>query len=309
MLRKSLTIINIALSLFFTAEAFVFKDPLTFNINTKTQIFKKSFQNEKKYELIQSNPHITTPYSSKLNLSSSSTTGNKGTQLTKRGDKFRRQKILDPPNKSRDGHNFKLDRFRGTISFGYTADLVTQLPMPSKNANVSNKDLINDWLSDAERIAFAIWDENLIKELKKQYYRLQLITLKFVTIELSPFVDVLMWSEKEPNNNNDIAFFLESMDFNPNVSILPGLQFNADSLGIQIDVAGELRVSSDGKGITGKIGFTTSGELPPPLRILPESALKTAASVINKQIADFAVRSFQKGAIKEFKKYLKERDV
>jgi len=222
---------------------------------------------------------------------------------TIRGDKFRREKILNPPNRSRDGNNFKMERFKGTISFGYTADLITSLPVPHSQVKTN---VIQKWLSNAERVAFAIWDEQLITEIRSQIYRLQLITLKFITIQLKPTVDVQMWTEMETDThgNEQIVFFLESMDFDPNVQILPGVKFTAESLGIQIDVAGEMRVSSDKQGLTGKIGFVTSGKLPPPLRILPEVALKSAAGVINKQIADFAVKSFEKGATKEFRKFL-----
>ena len=229
---------------------------------------------------------------------------------TTRGDKFRRQRILNPAastrTKSRDGNNFSMDRFKGLISFGYTADLVTSLTLPPNN---QNPNIIEEWISDAERVAFAIWDEKLMEEIKPQMYRLQLITLKFITISLKPHVDVLMWTETETDaqGNENLVFFIESVDFDPKVSLLPGVNFSAESLGIQIDVAGELRVSSDKKGLTGKIGFITSGKLPPPLRILPETALRSAAGVINKQIADFAVRSFQKGARNEFGKFLRKQ--
>lgn len=246
----------------------------------------------------------TRPFFSTPTVYSARSSGRKASEPsnTPKGDKFRRQRILSPPRSSMskrgDGNHFQLERFRGNISFGYTTDLITTLPVsdsPSPQSSVTR------WLSDAERVAFAIWDENLMKDLGNQMYRLQLITLQFVTIKLNPEVDVLMWTEKE--NEEDLVFLIESEDFNPNVQLLPGVKFSAESLGIQIDVAGELRVSKDGRGLTGKIGFITSGVLPPPLRILPERALSSAAGIINRQIADFAVKSFQKGAVKEYSKF------
>ena len=55
------------------------------------------------------------------------------------------------------------------------------------------------------------------------------MTLMFVTIQLSPHVDVKMYSERG-------KFNLESVAFDPNIQILPGVGVSADSLGILIDV-------------------------------------------------------------------------
>lgn len=94
------------------------------------------------------------------------------------------------------------------------------------------------------------------------------------------------------------------MGFDPNIQILPGVGVSADSLGILIDVVGELYPSKDGKGVDGKIGFVTSGELPPPMRILPEQALKGSLSTINRTITNFAISSFQKGTRTQFQHFL-----
>ena len=77
-----------------------------------------------------------------------------------------------------------------------------------------------------------------------------------------------------------------------------------DQLGIVIDVVGELYPSKDGKGVDGKIGFVTKGELPPPMRLLPEQALKSSLSTINRTITQFAISSFQKGAQAQFREFL-----
>lgn len=108
---------------------------------------------------------------------------------------------------------------------------------------------------------------------------------------------------------NDDAMKLESVSFDPNIQILPGVGVSADSLGILIDVVGELYPSADGKGVDGKIGFVSSGELPPPMRLLPEQALRSSLSTINKTIANFAISSFQKGARTKFREFLKAAEM
>jgi len=146
--------------------------------------------------------------------------------------------------------------------------------------------------------AMGIWDPDLIKEVEPNVYRLSLMTLMFVTIQLSPSVDLRMWTDEKG------SFKLESVAFNPNIQVFPGIGVSADSLGILIDVVGELYTAKDGRSVEGKIAFRTSGDLPPPMRLLPESALRTSMSTINRTITNFATSSFKKGSREQFRKFL-----
>jgi hypothetical protein len=180
---------------------------------------------------------------------------------------------------------------RGKIEFGSSNRINTYL-------DGSDEVSVRRWLSNDEQIAMSIWDPKLIKVVEPKVYRLKLMTLMFVTIQLAPHVDVKMWTDEKG------SFNLESVAFDPNIQILPGIGVSADSLGISIDVVGELMPSADGKGVDGKIGFVTSGELPPPMRLLPEQVLKSSLSTINKTIANFAISSFQDGAREKFRLFL-----
>ena len=91
-----------------------------------------------------------------------------------------RQTIL-----SRNGEHFKLDRMRGNIEFGSSSRIQTILDGADEAA-------VKRWLSDDKQIAMSIWDPKLIKEVEPKVYRLKLMTLMFVTIPLSPHVDVRM---------------------------------------------------------------------------------------------------------------------
>jgi hypothetical protein len=192
---------------------------------------------------------------------------------------------------SRDGEFFKLDRMRGKIEFGSSNRILTTL-------DGSDEASVRRWLADDEQIARSIWDPKLMKEVEPKVYRLKLMSLMFVTIQLAPHVDVKMWTDEKG------SFNLESIAFDPNIQILPGVGISADSLGITIDVVGELMPSADGKGVDGKIGFVTSGELPPPMRLLPEPVLKNSLSTINRTIANFAISSFQGGARSKFQVFM-----
>ena len=213
-----------------------------------------------------------------------------------------RDKIL-----KRSGPHFELNRFSGRVEFGSTADLVTTLD----NASLAT---ISEWLSDEKRVAMSIWDEKLTTDLGDNIYRLELMTLQFITIQLAPQVDNRMWTETETETEKDgtgtgtgasgiPVFKIQSIDFDPKIQLLPGLNIPASQLGIDIEVVGELRPSANGTGLQGKIGFVTSGNLTPPMRLLPVPALKVAANVMCKTITDFAIVSFQKGVRAKYRDF------
>ncbi|KAL3937104.1 MAG: hypothetical protein SGBAC_007712 [Bacillariaceae sp.] len=212
----------------------------------------------------------------------------------------RRKELL-----SRNGPFFQLNRFKGSVEFGSSAQLVTVLNKGSNQNKEEDLEKISEWLSDGRGLALSIWDESLMTVLNDNLYRLQTMKLQFVTIQLSPQVDMKMWTQNDSANNNMPTFSLQSVGFDPNIQLLPGVGVPASSLGIQIDVDGELKPTLDGKGVEGKISFATQGILPPPMRMLPEPALKLASNTINETIVKFAIRSFEEGASKQYQEFLR----
>jgi hypothetical protein len=198
---------------------------------------------------------------------------------------------------------------RGTVEFGSTLDLVTTLSGEPSFSQIAA------WLSDERGLALSIWDESLITELGNSVYRLQLMTLQFVTLQLSPTVDVKMWTTNVPSppnvngtsTTNIPLFSLQSVAFDPHLQLLPGVGISADMLGIDIAVVGEMRPTTNGRGVQGRISFATTGNLPPPLLLLPEAVLKGAANSISDTVAQFAVRSFQKGAIQQYRQFCRKQ--
>jgi hypothetical protein len=203
----------------------------------------------------------------------------------------RRKELL-----SRNGPYFQLERLQGAVEFGSAAKLVTQL-----EATTPNPEAINEFLSDGG-LALSIWDEELMEDLGNSVFRLQTMKLQFLTIQLAPSVDMKMWTQQDPKDGRPV-FLLHSVDFDPNIQLFPGVGVSAASLGVEIEVVGQLRPTKDGKGVTGTISFATKGILPPPMRVLPESAMRFASDTINETIVKFAVQSFQKGAILKYKEF------
>ena len=211
---------------------------------------------------------------------------------------------------SRTGPHFKLERMSGSIEFGATANLVTQLEGIVIDGNKAaaappTSESIAAWLEDERGLALSIWDPKLTKDLGNSVYRLQIMTLQFVTLMLAPWVDVQM--KTVMSEQQQPVFTLQSVSFDPNIQILPGMRINADALGIVIEVAGLLQQSADGRSVTGGIAFQTTGNLPPPMRLLPDQVLKATSDTINNTVVNFAVQSFQKGAKANFKEFLIRR--
>ena len=213
----------------------------------------------------------------------------------------RRRELL-----GRKGPHFFLDREARRIEFGATARLVTELDNDqTSDSQFSSEELISDWLRDEQSFAMSIWRPDLIERKNDNVYRLQLMTLQFVTLSLAPWVDLRMKTVDDSKGNP--VFTLQSVDFDPNVKILPGVRISAETLGITIEVAGQLRASADGKGVTGSIAFETQGNLPSAFRLIPDAALKAASDTINQTVVNFAIKSFETGATSNYKKYAKER--
>ena len=82
---------------------------------------------------------------------------------------------------NRNGEYFKLNRMNGAISFGSSSRITTTL-------DGADEASIRRWLSNDEQIANSIWDPKLIQNIEPKVYRLKLMKLMFVTIQLSPHV-------------------------------------------------------------------------------------------------------------------------
>lgn len=217
---------------------------------------------------------------------------------------------------SRNGPYFALDRSTGKIEFGATANLVTPLPVDATND--VNYCSIDDWLIQpnvSRDIVYSIWDPKLVTEIDKNTFQLQIMTLRFVTITLRPTVNVRMETIQPStaasgSNSNKPQFIVQSINFNPNLQLVPGMNFNAQSMGIVIEVVGLLQSSSSSSGssssnnnLVGTITFTTSGLLPLPLRIVPSNVLKATSNTINTTIMNVVVSNFQKSITQNYEQY------
>lgn len=206
------------------------------------------------------------------------------------------ESLLD---KNPDGDIFKLNPFSGRIEFGNAGSAAIKL-------DNGDEESITRWLKDVKQVALSIWDTDMIKELGNDVFQLDLMTLQLVTIQLKPSVDVKMWTEEidTVDGGKRTVFKLQSVGFDPNIQVLPFVGVPDDALKLEVEVAGELYVDKDGKGLSGRIGFISTGNLPPPMRMVPEPVLRAAITTINRTVSAFAILGFERGVTQNFSKYL-----
>eukprot|EP00560_Eucampia_antarctica_P009963 CAMPEP_0197828990 /NCGR_PEP_ID=MMETSP1437-20131217/5470_1 /TAXON_ID=49252 ORGANISM="Eucampia antarctica, Strain CCMP1452" /NCGR_SAMPLE_ID=MMETSP1437 /ASSEMBLY_ACC=CAM_ASM_001096 /LENGTH=241 /DNA_ID=CAMNT_0043430433 /DNA_START=187 /DNA_END=912 /DNA_ORIENTATION=+ len=222
------------------------------------------------------------------------------------GDNESEGSILD---KHEDGDIFELNKFTGKVEFGNTGSADVTL-------DEGDEESITRWLQDTKQVALSIWDKDMIRELGDNVFRLELMALQLVTIQLKPSVDVKMWTETTAVEDDDdgsdggssTVFKMQSVGFNPNIQVLPFIGLPKDALKLTIEVAGELYPAKDGKGLSGRIGFVSTGDLPPPMRIIPEPVLKAAITTINRTVSAFAIMSFQKGVTQNFRNFVRSSE-
>jgi Protein of unknown function (DUF1997) len=211
----------------------------------------------------------------------------------------RRKELLDRPRLF-----WKLDKSNGNVEFGSTITLTQQL---NDIGGTESWDNIAEWLTNSEALAVSIWDPNYITVLDKDLYRLQVMQLRFVTLSIQPTVDVIMKTDFYEGDVTKPIFTVESVNFDPKLQLLPGMNFDADSLGIVIEVVGRLVPGKSGKSVTGTISFTNYGKLPLPIRILPESVIKAASDTISETVSNFIIKSFQKGSKEKYTEFLQQK--
>ena len=204
-----------------------------------------------------------------------------------------RRGILD---NNKDGDIFKLKPFSGNIEFGNAGSSTIRL------SDDNQQEALSQWLQDTRQVALSIWDGDLIQDLGDNVFRLELMSLQLVTIELKPSVDVKMWTEEDGETT---IFKMQSVGFDPNIKTLPFVGISPDSLLLQVEVEGVLSPTEDGNGLTGRIGFLCTGVLPPPMRMVPEPILKAAITTINRTVSAFAMYGFQQGVKTNFRKFLR----
>jgi len=139
---------------------------------------------------------------------------------------------------SRTGPYFHIDRAKGSIEFGATAQLTTPLP-------TTDSDAVQDWLWDSQSLSQSIWDPERTTALsQKNVYRLETMDLQFVTLKLSPWVDMEMKTIAQSATGAPV-FVLQSVNFEPNIQVLPGMRINAADLGIVIETVGYLKMDTN----------------------------------------------------------------
>ena len=122
---------------------------------------------------------------------------------------------------------------------------------------------IEHYLRQPQRLVQAITDPNRIQQLNPSHFRLQLRPLQFMMLRLEPSVDLQVWTEAEG------ILHLRSLDCE-----IRGAQFLSQSFGLEL--AGILLPHHQGSTteLRGKAELKVQVEVPPALKLLPDSVLE-----------------------------------
>ena len=130
---------------------------------------------------------------------------------------------------------------------------------------------IEHYLRQPQRLIQAITDPSRIQQLNPSHFRLQLLPLQFMMLRLEPTVDLEVWTQAEG------TLHLRSLNCE-----IRGAQFLPQSFGLEL--AGTLSPHRRGSTteLQGKADLKIQVDVPPPLKLLPDSVLdKSGRAFLN----------------------------
>ena len=132
---------------------------------------------------------------------------------------------------------------------------------------------IKHYLRQPERLVQAITDPSRIQQLAPSHFRLELRPLKFMMLRLQPTVDLQVWTDAEGE------LHLRALDCE-----IRGAQFLGESFSLEL--AGTLSPQRRGRDteLRGKADLKIQVEVPPPLKLIPESVLESSGRTFLKGI-------------------------
>ncbi|MDJ0681390.1 MAG: DUF1997 domain-containing protein [Xenococcaceae cyanobacterium MO_167.B52] len=132
---------------------------------------------------------------------------------------------------------------------------------------------IKHYLRQPQRLVQAITDPSRIQQLAPSHFRLQLRPLKFMMLRFEPTVDLQVWTDAEGE------LHLRALDCE-----IRGAQFLRESFSLEL--AGTLSPHRRGRDteLRGKADLKIQVEVPPPLKLIPESVLENSGRTFLKGI-------------------------
>ena len=155
---------------------------------------------------------------------------------------------------------------------------------------------IEQYLRQPQRLVQAITDPSRIQQLAPSHFCLRLSPLKFMMLRLEPKVDLQVWTEAEG------TLYLKALDCE-----IQGAQFLQESFGLEL--AGTLSPHRRGSetALSGKADLKVQVEVPPPLRLIPESVLESSGRAFLKGILLTIKYRLERQLVQDYRRWVKEK--
>ena len=155
---------------------------------------------------------------------------------------------------------------------------------------------IEQYLRQPQRLVQAITDPRRIQQLAPSHFRLRLSPLKFMMLRLEPKVDLQVWTEAEG------TLYLKALDCE-----IRGAQFLQESFGLEL--AGTLSPHRRGSNteLRGKADLKVEVEVPPPLKLIPESVLESSGRAFLKGILLTIKYRLERQLVQDYHRWVKAK--
>ncbi len=153
---------------------------------------------------------------------------------------------------------------------------------------------IEQYLRQPQRIVQAITDPSRIQQLAPSHFRLQLRPLQFMMLRLEPTVDLQVWTQAEG------TLYLRSLDCQ-----IRGTQFLGESFGLEL--AGTLSPHPRGNDteLRGRAELKVRVDVPPPLKLIPESVLENSGRAFLKGILLTIKYRLERQLLQDYRRWVK----
>ncbi len=155
---------------------------------------------------------------------------------------------------------------------------------------------IDQYLRQPQGLVQAITDPSRIQQLAPSHFRLSLRPLKFMMLRLEPTVDLHVWTEAKG------TLHLRAVDCE-----IRGTQFLKDSF--YLELAGILsphRRGSDTE-LSGKADLKVQIEIPPPLKLIPESVLESSGRAFLKGILLTIKYRLERQLVQDYRRWVQAK--
>ncbi len=155
---------------------------------------------------------------------------------------------------------------------------------------------IEQYLRQPQRLVQAITDSSRIQQLAPSHFRLRLRPLEFMMLRIEPTVDLQVWTEAEGR------LYLRVFD-----GEIRGAQFLRESFGLKL--AGTLSPHRRGSNteLRGKADLKVEVEIPPPLKLIPESVLESSGRAFLKGILLTIKYRLEGQLVQDYRRWVKAK--